>query len=179
MNILYTIRYSRRRSISIRILPTKEIVVWAPYHTPNIIIDTFVTSKTSWINKHLKKLSELPIPKSFTSTREQREKALIQILPRIEYYAEIMNLSNNYGTIKITSSQSKRGSCSSIGNLMFHRRLAELPLFVLDYVIVHELAHLIHFNHSKEFRSLVEDYYPKHKETKKWLKENGHHRSIS
>ena len=179
MDILYTIRYTHRKSISIRILPNQEVIVWAPHHTPKTIIDNFVQSKMIWINKHLQRLSGMSEPKSLKSTREQKEKALIQILPRIEYYASLMNLENNYGTIKITSSQGKRWSCSSTWNLMFHRRLSELPLFVLDYVVVHELAHIIHFNHSKNFRELVEYYYPEYKETKKWLKENGHHRSIS
>lgn len=179
MNRWYSIRYSNRRSISIRILPTQEIIVWAPYYTPKIVIEHFVQSKQSWINKHITRLAEWPEYKSSKTNKEQRDKALIQILPRIEYYATIMNLRDKYGTIKITSSQSKRGSCSSLWNLMFHRRLAELPLFVLDYVIVHELAHLVHFNHSKDFRDLVEDYYPEHKKTKQWLKENGHHWSIS
>lgn len=179
MDILYTIRYTHRKSISIRILPNKEVIVWAPYHTSKTIIDNFIQSKMIWINKHLQRLSEMPEPKIFKSTKEQKEKALIQILPRIEYYAGLMDLKNNYGTIKITSSKGKRWSCSSTWNLMFHRRLAELPLFVLDYVVVHELAHIIHFNHSKEFRAFVENYYPDYKKTKKWLKENGQHRSIS
>ena len=179
MDILYTIRYTHRKSISIRIHPNQTVIVWAPHYTPKIVIDNFIQSKKVWIEKHLQRLSQLPESKSLKSTKEQKEKALIQILPRVEYYVGIMNLENRYGNIKITSSQGKRWSCSSTWNLMFHRRLSELPVFVLDYVIVHELSHLIHFNHSKDFRELVESYYPEYKETKKWLKENGHHRSIS
>ena len=56
---------------------------------------------------------------------------------------------------------------------MFHWKLSQFPISIVDYVVVHELAHLKHFNHSKEFRALVEQYHPEYKASKKRLKENG------
>jgi predicted metal-dependent hydrolase len=56
---------------------------------------------------------------------------------------------------------------------MFHWKLSQFPLNIVDYVVVHELAHLKHFNHSKIFWSLVEQYHPDYKLSKKRLKENG------
>ena len=179
MTIPYTLRRSHRKSISIRIIPTGEIKVAAPYLISQQMIDTFVQSKKNRIEKHLANLPTESFMKKKSITQEEKEKAIIQILPRIEYYAELMDLTTRYGTIKITNANTKRWSCSTTWNLMFHRRLSELPLFVLDYVIVHELAHLIHFNHSQSFWNLVEQYYPDYKQTKKWLKENGHHWSIT
>ncbi|MBP7885479.1 M48 family metallopeptidase [Patescibacteria group bacterium] len=55
---------------------------------------------------------------------------------------------------------------------MFNRKLTQFPLFVLDYVVIHELAHLVHFNHSPKFRSLVEKYCPDYKKAKKRLREH-------
>jgi predicted metal-dependent hydrolase len=56
---------------------------------------------------------------------------------------------------------------------MFHWKLSQFPLSIVDYVVVHELAHLKYFNHSKDFWSLVEQYHPDYKLSKKRLKENG------
>lgn len=179
MSISYHLHRSHRKSLSIRILPNGEVRVSAPYLLSQSTIDHFVESKKKRIEKHLNNLPKWFLPQEKIIDKSTKEKALIQILPRIEYYATLMNLNTKYGTIKITNASTKRGSCSNTWNLMFHRKLSELPLFVLDYVIVHELAHLIYFNHSKHFWKLVEDYYPDYKETKKRLKENGHNRSIT
>ena len=56
-------------------------------------------------------------------------------------------------------------------NVTLNYNLSKYDIKCLDYVIVHELSHFIHHNHSKEFWSLVEKYYPKYKECKKMLKE--------
>ncbi len=69
--------------------------------------------------------------------------------------------------------KSNWGSCSNIGNINISTRLLFAPDDVLDYVCVHELAHLIEPNHSKNFWSLVEKVIPDYKEKIKWLKENG------
>ncbi|MDG6224865.1 MAG: M48 family metallopeptidase [Candidatus Thermoplasmatota archaeon] len=65
------------------------------------------------------------------------------------------------------------GSCSNMGNINISTRLLFAPDDVLDYVCVHELAHLIERNHSKDFWNLVEKAMPDYKEKVKWLKENG------
>lgn len=74
--------------------------------------------------------------------------------------------------LKITRAHTRWGSCTSQRNLNFSYRLIFTPKFVIDYVICHELAHLTHMNHSKQFWNLVEEYYPNYKEAEKWLKEN-------
>ncbi|WP_133627269.1 M48 family metallopeptidase [Fonticella tunisiensis] len=65
------------------------------------------------------------------------------------------------------------GSCSSRGNINFNWRLIMAPLSVIDYVVIHELCHLKHQDHSSKFWSLVEYVMPDYKEKKKWLRENG------
>lgn len=75
--------------------------------------------------------------------------------------------------VRITSARTRWGSCSGKNNLNFTYRLSMAPLEVIDYVVVHELAHLKVRNHSKAFWKVVADINPEFKRYRKWLKENG------
>jgi len=79
-----------------------------------------------------------------------------------------------YNRITIRSQQTRWGSCSNLNNLNFNWRLLLAPPEILDYVIIHELAHLRELNHSGEFWRLVESRCPYFREAKKWLRDNGH-----
>jgi len=79
-----------------------------------------------------------------------------------------------YRSVKITSAESRWGSCSKKGNLNFSYRIAMLPTFAIDYVVVHELCHIIEFNHSKAFYGLVEKVLPDYRKSARYLKENGY-----
>ncbi len=80
-----------------------------------------------------------------------------------------------YNAVRLKDHQTKWGSCSVNGrNINLSFRLLFAPEEVLDYVIVHELAHLKHHDHSDEFWKLVESVVPDYKEKKKWLRQNGH-----
>jgi predicted metal-dependent hydrolase len=78
-----------------------------------------------------------------------------------------------YEELKITSAQRRWGSCSSRGSLCFSWRLAMAPLEVIDYVVVHELAHLKVRSHAKKFWDLVGEMAPDYRERRAWLKNNG------
>lgn len=104
----YKIKYSSRKTISIRVLPSQEILVSAPLFTSHTYIDTFVQSKSQWIQKALEKVKyHTSLPKADIS-KDMKEQALIQILPRVEYYAKLMNLNHTYTTVKITTASTKR-----------------------------------------------------------------------
>lgn len=75
---------------------------------------------------------------------------------------------------KVRKYKSRWGSCNSRGELSFNSLLKMLPLWVVDYVIVHELCHLKYMNHSTKFWQLVEKYEPNFRQAKKWLRENQH-----
>lgn len=90
---------------------------------------------------------------------------------RLEFFSRRMGVK--YKEFRIKELKSKWGSCSSKGNINLNWKLALAPLNVLDYVVVHELAHLVHLNHSKDFWQLVERYFPDFKACKKWLRDNG------
>lgn len=77
------------------------------------------------------------------------------------------------GRIAIREQKSRWGSCSSRNNLNFNWKLMLAPPEALEYVVVHELCHLIEFNHSQRFWRLVESRMPEYETAKKWLRDNG------
>lgn len=101
-----------------------------------------------------------------------KEMALEKFRERTLYYANKYDFKIN--KIKLSSARKRWGSCSSQGNLNFSWRLIMAPLFVLDYVIVHELVHLKHMDHSKRFWNKVAEIYPNYLDAKNWLTDNGH-----
>ncbi len=80
----------------------------------------------------------------------------------------------SYNRVRITNARKRWGSCSSKGNLNFSWRLIMAPLPVIDYVVVHELAHLVERNHSTRFWNKVGSLMPDFKIHKNWLRENGY-----
>jgi hypothetical protein len=90
------------------------------------------------------------------------------IVPRVQYYSKIMDLT--YSDIKFRKMRSRWGSCSSKGIITFNTELIKVEEKLIDYVVVHELAHLKHMNHSKKFHSLVNQYIPDSYELNQKLK---------
>ncbi len=76
--------------------------------------------------------------------------------------------------IRLKNNKSNWGSCSSQGNINLSTRLLKAPLDVIDYVIIHELTHLIHPNHSRLFWKKVEEIMPDYKQKERWLSKNSH-----
>jgi len=100
-----------------------------------------------------------------------RRKALQQIKERVEYYQHRVGVKPNKVTVK---EQKKRwGSCSSKGNLNFNWRAVMASSNVLDYIVVHEMCHLVHLNHSKDFWDMVQSILPDYGTRREWLKKNG------
>ncbi|MEF3245270.1 MAG: M48 family metallopeptidase [Caldisericaceae bacterium] len=98
------------------------------------------------------------------------------ILERLDYYARLTGI--NYNKVKINSATKRWGSCSKNRNLNFTYRLIMAPIFVVDYIVVHELCHVVKFNHSKEFWENVKAVLPNYRDAKNWLKEKGQTLSI-
>ena len=103
--------------------------------------------------------------------KKYRAAAKRYIYERVEYYIE--QTGGHYSMIRIGDQKTRWGSCSSNGTLSFSWRLMLAPPRVLDYVVIHELCHLTHMNHSREFWDKVASHDPDYREHRKWLKENG------
>ncbi len=85
----------------------------------------------------------------------------------------------NYNRLTIRGARTRWGSCSQKGNLNFNWKLVMAPEPIIDYVIVHELAHLKEMNHSQRFWNMVTRYCPQWQQHKKWLEENEAELTIS
>lgn len=94
-----------------------------------------------------------------------------KISERVSCYSSLSGLSCT--KIRISEAQKRWGSCSSKGSLNFSWRLIMAPLKVIDYVVVHELAHLEQKNHAKGFWGKVKALMPDYRQHREWLKENG------
>lgn len=79
-----------------------------------------------------------------------------------------------HGRISIKDQKSRWGSCSQAGNLNFNWRLLLAPIEALDYIVIHELAHLKEGNHSSRFWALVATQCPDYKQQRRWLRQHGH-----
>lgn len=93
------------------------------------------------------------------------------ILPRIQQYAERLGVSFNEA--KITSSKYRWGSCTTNDNVTFNWRLIKAPMFVIDYVVVHELVHFLEPNHTPRFWGIIRSQIVQMDKAKHWLKVHG------
>ena len=93
------------------------------------------------------------------------------IISRVHQIAEIINLKP--GLVKCTGSRGRWGACNNNKHIMINYRAVMLPKRLIDYIIVHELAHLVHLNHSKEFWALVGEIMPAYPSMRKELKQYG------
>ena len=166
----YKVVYSGRKTISLCV-KDGGLIVKAPYGTKKTRIEKIVSSHEDWVNKHIKKQKEKNEKYGNLTDEKIAElrKLAKQILPqKVDYYAKIMGLK--YGRITITAAKTRFGSCSSKGNIAFSYRLMMYPDAAIDYVVVHELAHLVEMNHSPAFYKVVARVLPDYKERIKLLK---------
>lgn len=163
---------SNRKTTAIQINEKGDIIVRSPYSVSRRKVEQMLREKQDWIEKHQKAIKEKENSRREITEQERREgiERAKQILPaRIQYYAKIMGVT--YGRITLREQKTRWGSCSSKGNLNFNWKLALMPDEILDYVVVHELAHRMEMNHSDKFWKIVENVLPDYRERRKWLKE--------
>ena len=166
----YQIVYSGRKTISLCV-KNEKLVVRAPYGVSKEKIDKLVRSHSEWVKKHINRQTENRAKYDMISDNDiaelrKRAKAVIPI--KVANYARIMGLK--YGRITITGAKTRFGSCSSKGNIAFSYRLMMYPDEAVDYVVVHELAHLKEMNHSSRFYAIIASVLPDYKERRKLLK---------
>lgn len=90
-----------------------------------------------------------------------------------DHYAQLVG--RKFGRLTLRDTRSRWGSCSSEGNLMYSWRLVMAPETVLDYVAAHEVAHLVHMDHSSAFWAQVSAIFPDYQVPRSWLRDNGPH----
>ena len=167
----YTLIRSRRRTLAIEVTREGQVVVRAPLSCPQKTIDRFVESRRDWLEaaiaRQKERLAAHP-PLTEAETKALRQQAKAYLPGRVAYWAERMGLQPS--AVKITAAQKRFGSCSSKGNLCFSLYLMQYPPDSIDAVVVHELCHLRHMDHSPAFYAEVERWLPDYRERMKPLK---------
>lgn len=182
LELPFNIIKSNRRSIGFEVKPGGEINVRMPKNMPIKSVLPFVESKREWIYEaYLNQKDKVNIketreaeksdPRLAYLEQKYRKAAKQYIYERVEYYLPLTG--GSYRTLRIGDQKTRWGSCSSNGTLSFSWRLMLAPPRVLDYVVIHELCHLTHMDHSPAFWAKVESIDPDYKEHRKWLKDNG------
>jgi len=139
----------------------KNLTIKTPYKS-EAFIERLLAEKASWIEKQLAKFEE-------SSTLPQEPLHSIEFIKdRVAYFAQEMKLE--FSELKIKKMRSRWGSCSSKKVITLNSELTKLKEEHMEYVVVHELAHLVHMNHSKEFHTLVEHYLKDAKRHRQELK---------
>ncbi len=170
-NFSYRIIRSDRKSIAITISREQEVIVRAPKRTGAKEIAKIVDTHREWIKAHLEiaKINALARPEP---TEEEKKlyiaKAKAYLPNRIEHYGTLMGLKPT--GLTITGAVTRYGSCSPKNRLCFSWRLMRYPDDIIDCVIVHELAHIKHKNHGKDFYALINSIMPDYNQRKKQLK---------
>lgn len=167
---------ARRKTLSIRITQEGNLEIRAPLGMSKGEIEAFLKGKAQWIETHRAKVlaeyaqgQEAPLgEEEILTLAEQMRQRLPEKLNR---YAASMGVT--FGRVTIRCQQTRWGSCSSRGNLNFNCLLMLAPEEVLDYVVVHELAHRKQMNHSALFWQEVERECPDYEKSLRWLKDRG------
>lgn len=167
---------SRRKTLSLRITPTGDLDIRAPLRLPQREIERFLEEKADWIERNRRKVladRQAGAAQSLSEEALETLKDLAEgpIRESLQKYAPIMGVT--YGRVTVRCQKSRWGSCSGKGNLNFNCLLALAPREVLDYVVVHELAHRKQMNHSALFWQEVAREYPDYKKSLRWLKDRG------
>ncbi|MGN0471888.1 MAG: M48 family metallopeptidase [Lachnospiraceae bacterium] len=189
--IPYRLIRSKRGSYSIQISVEKGVIVRSPMRTSELFLQRMLDEKENWIRRKYEEvcacrermLHSVYTPEEQEELKKIYVRAAKDYFPkRVWYYVNQITWDPDellpetglpYRTISIRDQKTRWGSCSGRGTLSFNWRLMLVPPRVLDYVVVHELCHIKHMNHSPEFWKQVESVMPDYQERRRWLKEHG------
>jgi len=153
--------FSKQLRLSIR---GGKAMVTMPRRASYRVAAQFARSKSAWIVRQAAQSTVLSPP-----TTPQRNQARELLLRKLEQWSPEMGVE--WQRLRIGNQLSRWGSCSSSGTLSFNWRAMYLPEQLLDYLVIHELAHVEHPNHSPQFWELVERYDVRFKQSRKNLKQ--------
>lgn len=157
----YQIVRTARSTLCIRITKDAQVEVRVPYRTTDAQVAAFVKSKQEWTETHLaqmcarKENRRILTPAQAESLRQRAE---TEIPARVWFYAEKMRVAPR--EISLRPLKSRYGYCTSDKRIVFYDLLLAYPQEAVDYVIVHELAHLLQMNHSKKFYAVLARVLP-------------------
>ena len=167
---------SARKSLGLEVRDAHTVLARIPARVSDRELKAFVESHRKWILEKTAVMAEreenrksTPAPPPELLSKTDRMKIQLKIGKRVRHYCEVMGVTVGYVTVK--NQKTRWGSCSAKGNVNFNYQLAFLPEELLDYVVIHELAHRRHMDHSRAFWAEVEKYCPDYLERREQLKE--------
>lgn len=174
-NVPVQIIRSSRKSIGLQVKENGEVLARIPARLSDRELREFLEAHRQWVLQKVllarrsagtrKTTGAVPVQELDAAEKERiREK----IAGRVCHYCRVMGVT--VGRITIRNQKTRWGSCSAKGNVNFNYQLYYLPDELLDYVVVHELAHRRHMNHSAAFWKEVEKYFPDYIECREELK---------
>lgn len=174
LTIEIMIEKSKRKSLAITVTEEGKLSVKAPLRMSDREIEKFLNQKRFWIYKQVKRMQEEQknrVIRSEQEVKQLKEQARKVLTEKTDYYKQFLKVE--YKRIRIGDQKTRWGSCSSSGTISYNWRLILMPEAILDYVVVHELCHMIEMNHSARFWARVAEILPDYQMRRKWLKENG------
>ena len=169
----YELIRSSRRTVALEVTREGRVLVRAPKAMAQKDIDAFVEKHRRWLENHLAKqqLWQQAHPEPTPEEQAAYIAKAKDLLPRrVAHYGQIMGLTP--AGITVTAARTRFGSCSPKNRLCFSWRLMAYPEEAIDYVVVHELAHMVHRNHGPAFHALVESILPDHRRRRNLLKQS-------
>ena len=162
------VKRAKRKTISFEVTKELSILVKAPYHVPEKELSMIIEKHRGWMVKAIERqrIRNLRDPEPTENEINELIRLGRELLPKkVEFYSKLTCLVPT--GIWISSAAKRFGSCSGRNSICFSYRLMRYPEPFIDYVVLHELAHIKHHNHSKDFYALVEKYMPDYREREK------------
>ena len=159
---------STRRTMALEITRDARILVRVPLFTDTKTVISFVRAHKVWLTRHLVNRPRARYQPTPDEIAELKRRAKAHIPERVAHFSEVMGLVPT--AVRINAARTRFGSCGTKNALNFSCLLMRYPPAAIDYVVVHELAHLRHRNHGPAFYALVERYMPDYRERARLLK---------
>ncbi len=165
----YSIIRSSRKTLCLELRAGGVLTVRAPIRASMDEINRFVVSKHGWIERNIRHVRPIPAPATPEQEARMRARAREHLPELVWKYSAIMGVKPT--RLTITGAQKRLGSCSSKGAVCFSYRLMGYPQSMIEYIVVHELAHMKEMNHSPAFYRVIEKVLPDYKQRKALIKQ--------
>ncbi len=172
---LVFVRHPRARRYIVSVRQDGVVRVTLPRRGSKREAEAFAASQEAWIAAQLRRLANrragrtAPAPTP-ADLRDAQARARRDLPPRL------LELAANHGLsvarVSIRNQRSRWGSCSRAGHICLNWRLIQMPAWIRDYVMIHEIMHLKRMDHSRKFWKLVAAVCPEHRQARKWLREH-------
>lgn len=161
----YTLIRSARRTLALEIASDGRLLVRAPRRMPLREIEAFLSAKAGWIaSARARQQRRCSVRDDAADDADLRARAEAELPPRLRMWAARMGLDGAVASVRISSAAKRLGSCSVGGDIRLSYHLLRWPDAVVEYVLVHELAHLRHHDHSPAFYAEIERWLPDYRD---------------